>query len=93
MDIGTVSVPVLIALGLAGVAASGGAAWAGTWFAFRSELALLKQRMVALENQKNDALELRMANIEDKLRLEKFEEFWQWRTTVNSRLDALEKRT
>lgn len=91
MDITALSVPITVAI-IAGSAILGGVITGlSAWFALRGRMDLHDQRITLLENAENTALELRISSVEDKLRLEKFEEFWNWRATVNNRLDALEK--
>jgi hypothetical protein len=64
----------------------------GAYYALRGRLDRHEDRLHRLENQKNETFELRVGRIEEKLRDEKFQEFYVWQTTVNNRLDALEAR-
>ena len=80
------AVNISIALG------SGGITAVGAYFALKGEIKLHNQRITALENAENTAVELRLTTIERKLGDEKFQEFWEWKATVNNRLAALEKK-
>lgn len=63
----------------------------GAFYALRGEINLVKQRLTTLENMENTAVELRLTRIEEKLKDEKFQAHWEWKATVDNRLDRLEK--